>query len=299
MSLIAILISLALERSFSDLRAYRRFEWFDKYTDKIKTWTDARNWQGPIVVLLIILGPLFAVIIINVLLDNLVLGLLSLVFTTVVLFLCLGPQDIEKQIKTFLTAWDSEDEEAAKAAAEEILGEAPPEKSSELQQRLVERVLIVGSEQILSPIIWFTVFVLLGSGPLGVVLYRLSCQLKQRFGQESDPFAQAVNRLHAILGWVPAHLVAILFAMAGSFVDAIHYWQQRRSEWQKDWQKTASLAVLTVGLGSLKMSTEIPEEEMSREDVSQHVRAVTGLMLRSVVILVVIVAVVTLMTFGR
>jgi len=298
MSLIAILISLILERSFGHLREYRQFDWFDKYTDKIKTWFDERKWQGPIVVLLIIFGPLLAVIVVNVVLDDVLLGLLSLIFSTVVLFLCLAPQDIEKQLENFLTAWGSEDEDAAKQAAKEILGEEPPEALGELQQRLVERILIIGHDQILSPIIWFTVFALLGSGPLGAVLYRLSSHLQQRFGQQSDSFAQAVNRLYDILGWVPAHLVAVLFAMAGSFVDAMHLWRERRVEWRDDWQKASSLAVITSGLGALQMASLATDESVNKDDVPKHVRAVMGLILRSIVILVVIVAALTLALFG-
>jgi len=298
MSLIAILISLVIERSFSHLRDYRQFDWFDKYTDKIKKWSDERSWQGPVVVLLIILGPTLAVIVINNLLDGAILGLLSLIFTTAVLFLCLGPQDIEKQTETFLTAWDNEDEEGAKVAAKEILGETPPEALSELQQSLVERILVIGSEQILSPIIWFTIFALLGSGPLGVVLYRISCHLQSRFGSQSDAFSKAVNRLYAILGWVPSHVVALLFAMAGSFVDVIQLWRERRSEWQDDWQKAASAAVIAGGLGALQMPATATEDDVSSEDIPQHVRAVMGLVLRSIVILVVIIAVITLTLFG-
>jgi len=298
MSLIAILISLILERSFGHLRDYRQFGWFDNYTDKIKKWSDERNWQGPVVTLLIIAGPLLFVVVVNNLLDGVMLGLLSLIFTTAVLFLCLGPRDIENQVENFLTAWENEDEEESKNAAKELLGETPPEALSELQQQLVERTLIIGSEQILSPIIWFTVFALLGSGPLGVVFYRLSCHLHERFGQQSDGFAKAVNRLHAILGWVPAHLVALLFAMAGSFVDTIHLWRERRAEWLNDWQKAASLVVITGGLGALQMPASITEADVSSDDISQHVRAVVGLILRSIVILVVLIALITLTLFG-
>ncbi len=298
MSLIAILISLVLERSFSHLRDYRQFDWFDKYTDKIKKWSDEHSWQGPIVVLLILLAPMLVVILINSLLEGVFLGLFSLIFSTAVLFLCLGPQDIENQVERFLNAWDNEDEDQAKQSAKDILGEKPPEALSELQQSLVERVLIVGSEQILSPIIWFTVFAILDSGPLGVVLYRISCHLQNRFGQQSDAFAKAVNRLYAILGWVPAHLVALLFAMAGSLVDVIQHWHERRSEWQDDWQKAASAAVIAGGLGALQMPATVTEDDVSSEDIPQHVRAVMGLVLRSIVILVVIIAVITLTLFG-
>ena len=298
MSLIAILISLFLERSFGHLREYRQFDWFDAYTDKIRTWADTRHWHGPVVVLLIMLGPILAVVLLNNLLDEALLGLLSLLYSTAVLFVCLGPNDIEQQIDKFLVAWDNEDEEEARAAAKELLDEAPPEALGELQQQLVERILIIGSAQILSPIIWFTVFALLGSGPLGVVLYWMSRHLHDRFGKKSDPFAKAVNRLYAIVGWVPAHIVVLLFAMAGSFVDALHLWRERRSIWVEDWQQAVSQAVITGGLGALQMSVTA-SDDVSSEDIPQHVRAVMGLLLRSIVILVVMVALITLTLFSH
>jgi len=293
MSLIAILISLILERSFQSFQDYRQFTWFDTLTDRIKKWCDKRSWQGPTVILLILAVPLLAVILINSLLDGVMLGLLSLLFSTAVLFLCLGPQDLDKQVQDFLTAWDDEDEETARAAAKELLGETPPESLSELQQQLMERILITANERILSPIIWFTVFAMLGSGPLGAVLYRLSCHLQQRVAGQTDAFAVAVNRLYAILGWVPAHLVALLFAMAGSFVDAIQLWRERSATWRDDWQQAASHAVITGGFGAL----QITADDVSGDEVPQHVRAALGLILRSIVILVVLIAVITLTIF--
>ncbi|MCK4742610.1 MAG: regulatory signaling modulator protein AmpE [Sulfuriflexus sp.] len=295
MSLIAILISLILERSFQSFQEYRQFAWFDKLTDRAKKWCDERNWQGPTVILLIMVGPLLAVILINSLLDGVALGLFSLIFSTAVLFLCLGPLDLDKQVETFLAAWDTEDEETARAAAKELLGETPPESLSELQQQLMERILVAASERILSPIIWFTVFAMLGSGPLGVVLYRLSCHLHQRVAGQADGFATAVNRLYAILGWVPAHVVALLFAMAGSFVDTIQLWRERSSTWRDDWQQAASMAVVTGGFGALQMS--VNSAEVTNEEIPQHVRAALGLILRSIVILVVLIAVITLTIF--
>jgi len=59
------------------------------------------------------------------------------------------------------------------------------------------------------------------------------------------------------------------------------------------------LAVITGGLGALQMSTPVSEEEISSEDVPQHVRAAMGLVLRSIVILVVLIAVITLTLFGN
>ena len=296
MSLIAILISLILERSFHSFQKYRQFTWFDSLTDRIKKGCDERQWQGPVVILLVLAGPLLAVIIINALFDGLLLGFLSLIFSTAVLFLCFGPQDLDKQVEAFLTAWDNEDEEAAREAAKELLGETAPESLDELQQQLMQKTLVAASERILSPIIWFTTFAMLGSGPLGAVLYRLSCHLHQRAKGKTDAFAVSVNRLYAILGWVPAHIVALLFAMAGSFVDTIHLWRERSETWRDDWQQAATMVVLTAGLGALQLAS-MGEDKVSHEEIPQHLRAAIGMILRSTVILVVLIAVITLTLF--
>jgi len=38
MTLIAIFISLILEHTVESMRAYRRFDWFEHYTDKVLVW---------------------------------------------------------------------------------------------------------------------------------------------------------------------------------------------------------------------------------------------------------------------
>jgi len=298
MSLLAILISLILERSMSSLRDYRQFGWFDSYTDKVLAWSSDRGWRGPGAVSLIMAGPVLAVILLNALFDDVLLGLLSLVFSTVVLFLCLGPRDLEQQIERFLAAWEQEDEDEARAAAEDILGETPPEALSELQQSMLERVLLAATQSMLAPIFCFTLFAMLGAGPLGAVLYRLGCHLQQRFTDKSDEFATAVNRFYAIMGWLPAHAVALLFAMAGSFVDTIHQWRERSPAWRDDWQQAVEGAVLAGGMGALQAQPAV-ESEVSHDDIPSQLRAVMGLVLRSIVILVVVIAIITLTLFGE
>jgi len=297
MSLIAILISLFLERTMSSLREYRKFGWFDQYTDKVLVWGRDRGWRGPGIVLLILAGPLLGVVLINTLFDDALLGLLALAFNTLVLFLCLGPKDLEQQVEQFFAAWELEDDEQARLAAEEILGEKPPEALSELQSVMTEKLLLESTERLLAPIFCFSLFAMLGAGPFGVVLYRLSCQLQHRYEEQSDEFTAAVKRLYAILGWLPAHVIALLFAMAGSFVDAIQQWRERSPAWRDDWQKAVSGAVLAGGLGALQ-AQPVSEQDVSPDDIPSRLRSVMGLVLRSVVILIVLIAIITLTLFG-
>jgi len=294
MSLIAIIVSLILERTVESLRRFRRFEWFDAYTDHVKDFCGQRNWLGPLAVVLVMLGPVLVIAIINAIFFEVWLGLFSLAFSTAVLYLCLGPKDIEQQVETFLDAWSNEDEPTARAAAEEILGEAPPEKLSELQQDMVEQILLQANERVLTPIFWFAVFNALGGGPLGAVLYRFSCHMKLRYANEKDEFANAARRLHAILGWLPAHIAALIFAIAGSFVDAISRWRERSAKWREDWPEAVEGSILAGGLGALKLNHDELEDGISAEDVHDRIRSTMGLVLRSVVIMLVLLVIMTL-----
>lgn len=294
MTLIAILISLILERTVESMRAFRRFDWFDQYTDKLLGWTQDRKLGGSSRVLLVMAVPVIAVILINMLFHDVWFGLPSLAFSILVLFICLGPKDLDGQIDRFLEAWQAGDESTARAAAADLLEGTPPESLQELQQALVEKTLLAGNDRLLAPIFWFTVFSVMGSGPLGVVLYRLAYHLNKRFADNASPFSEAARRLHDILAWLPAHMVALAFAMAGSFVDAFHAWRECRQAWRDDWQAGVEGPVLAGGLGALQLHDLADDEEVTADDVQDRVSAAKGLVLRALVISVVLIALLTL-----
>lgn len=294
MSLIAIIISLILERSVESLRRFRRFEWFNAYTDHVKDFCSQRNWLGPLAVVLVMLAPVLVIVIVNAVLYEVWLGFFSLLFSTAVLYLCLGPKDLEKQVDTFLDAWTNEDEAAANQAAEEILGKKPPTELADLQRQLVEKILLEANERVLTPIFWFVVFSALGGGPLGVVLYRLACLMKQRYAEQKDEFAEATRRLHAILGWLPAHVAALIFAIAGSFVDAFSRWRESSRQWRENWQESVNGTVLAGGLGALKLNYDADQAVITADDVHDRVRSSLGLVLRALVIMLVLLVIMTL-----
>lgn len=294
MTLIAILISLILERTVESMRAYRRFDWFERYTDKVLIWTQEYKLSGPVTVLLVMAMPVVAVILINVLLYDVLFGLLSLVFSILILFICLGPKDLDGQIDAFLDAWKDEDEVAAREAAEDLLESSPPESLDALQQVMVEKILLAANDRLLAPIFWFTVLSVMGSGPLGVVLYRLAYHLNKRFADHDSPFSEAAKRLHDILAWLPAHMAALAFAMAGSFVDAIHAWRERRPTWHGDWQAGVEATILAGGLGALQLHEIRSDADVSSDEVHDRVSSAKGLVLRALVISIVLIALMTL-----
>ena len=290
MTLIAIFFSLVLERAIESLREYRRFEWFDAWTEKTRNWCEARSLGGPLTVLAVISPPVVLVGLVNLALYDVLGGLFSLVLNVVILVLCLGPQDLDEQVTHVMDALDEGEEEGIRAAVEPLIESEMPASNSQLQQSLITTILLQANERVFS--LLFT-FLLLG--PLGAVLYRLSCHMKSHAG-EGD-YATASHRLHDLLAFVPAHLSALGYAMAGSFVDAIHAWRLHFAEWKADWQSSVSGAAIAGGFGALQFDPGEPTSEEQQPDyeaIHGQVKSTLGLVWRTLVIWVVLIAIFTL-----
>lgn len=289
MTLIAIFFSLVLERAIESLRSYRRFEWFDIWTAKTRSWCEARGLGGPLTVMAVISLPVVFVGIVNFALYDVLGGFFTLILNVVILVLCLGPQDLDEQVTHVMDALDEGDEQGLREAVEPLIESDMPDNNTQLQQRLVETILLQANERVFS--LLFT-FLLLG--PLGAVLYRLSCHMKSHAG-EGD-YAIAAHRLHDLLAFVPAHLSALGYAMAGSFVDAIHAWRVHFSEWKADWQASVTGAAIAGGFGALQFEPGEPaeQEQPDYETIHAQVKSTLGLVWRTLVIWVVLIAVFTL-----
>jgi membrane protein required for beta-lactamase induction len=289
MTLLSIFLSLVLERMVGAVRSYRQFDWFDVWEAKVRGWCEARGIGGTLILLAVLVPPVLLVALVYLGLYDLLGGLLALAFNVVILVLCLGPQDLDEQVTAVLDAFDEGDEDVIRDASIALLGEEPPVNRLELQHRLVDTILLQANERIFSLVFSFVLL-----GPLGAVLYRLSCHLKGRqLGQDTEYAAKAA-RLHDLLAIIPAHLTALGYAMAGSFVDAVHAWRVKFEDWKSNWQASVIGAVTETGRGALRY--EFSEEE-GLDDAALHdqVKSTLGLVWRTLVIWVVLIAIFSLL----
>ena len=137
----------------------------------------------------------------------------------------------------------------------------------------------------ISPLFWF--FLLLG--PFGAVLQRLSSILDLLWGHRYERFAEfgwAAARFDDLLGWIPARITALSYALMGSFEDALHCWRRRMGVWSD----INSGPLLASGFGAMHMQAceALPEEgeyevkptELSVVPDAGHVRRVVALVWR-------------------
>lgn len=214
LALLAILIVLVLGSVAPELARLRQFVWLRTWL----AWLDQRSrlnalWNTEFG-LALILVPLVAVTaLVDWSLGGQLHGLLKFVFGLVVLFLCWGPRDLDADARRAARAETAPDRVEALSAlgGESNTGQA---RSADL----VESVFAAGLTRWFSPVFWFVVF-----GPAGVVGYRLSQLLAQSADLRSilpPAAAEAAEKLHAALAWIPAQLMTLALALASDF-DAV------------------------------------------------------------------------------
>jgi len=189
MALIAILLSILIERFLGSLEEMRRFNWFDA----LLAWVRGFSWSDGAGGTAVAVGvPVLAVMLAAHLLNALWWPL-AFLFALLVLIYSLGPKDLEAQVEAFLDARERGDDESAWLHARDLLGDAEVTNARELTRAMVEAVLVEANERFLGVFFWFVVL-----GPAGALLYRLSYQLSCGVDGDSD-FAVAARRLHYLL----------------------------------------------------------------------------------------------------
>jgi len=168
------------------------------------------------------------------------------------------------------------------------------EAKSELQrhQRLIESMLEMANERLMAVLFWFVIL-----GPMGAIIYRITVELEQRTrGEEnSDGLNEAATRLRAIMNWLPARITALIYAIAGSFVDALRLWKEKSGEWSDDWVASNRGVLIASGVGALNFNhLYAADEELDREVAKGQVVQALALIRRSIIVWLTVLAFMTL-----
>lgn len=259
MTFFIIVLSLIAEHLLLEQERYRQPEWFLRYT----LWSQQLPWsewigQSVAGVILILAPLLLAVGILQAMLNDILGGAPELVFATLVLFFCLGPRDLRRQVQAFIDAWDAGDEENAKAIASEFINAQSLQTASSYGHAVASGILKQAYLRTFSVILWFIIL-----GPLGAVLYRSSHTLRQTLPGMDDPgldFGNGVERLLEILNWIPARITAFTYALSGNFSTATHKWWNS-DETDNDTGRSAEDILELAGYGALDLDNPLGEDE--------------------------------------
>ena len=283
MNLISILIALAVETFYRPIQEWRSYNWFFRYSDFLDKRLQGQGWRdGPLGIILVVGSVVFGVWLVDLMLDG-VAAFFSFLFGIVVLIYTMGPRDLAEEVEEFNAAVERGDYEAGEIYATRILGYEISGSPTEATRRVKEGLVVEANSRLFGILLWFMLL-----GPVGATLFRLSCELKKHTSQTETGYAAAAHDLYRIMIWLPARLVVLGFALAGSFVDTVSMWKSVADIWRID----SEALLVESGLGAISHEPHT-EEEQGAPDL-EGVAQIMALIKRTLLVWLAALALLTL-----
>lgn len=250
--------------------------------------------------------------------------LLALAWNVLVLYLTLGFRQFSHYFTDIRDALERGDElQARQLLAEWRHLDASDLPRNELLRHVIEHSLLAAHRHVFGVFFWFVLLASLGLGPAGAVLYRLAEFSSRYWAFRSRTVGVPTNerlmlvsqQLFALIDHLPARLTAFGFAVVGDFEAAVECWRRDARLWRhaNDGILLAAAAgAVGVQLGgtappplatdlskSLAAGAHADEAQASGSTPGLrpefgHLRSVVGLVWRSVVLWLLLLALLTL-----
>jgi len=218
MTFLSILIALLLERITPQLIDLRQYRWLREYNqwmidvlhiERLGPWLGFAMLMLPLLLVIWVLAAMF---------ENALFGLFELVFNIAIVFLCLGPKELNGQVDRYLDAIEIGDSQQQFSAASRLTRETPMMDLPQQVVQVCKSLFVEANSRMFAVLFWFTLL-----GPVAAVFYRLLEQLlQQKILQDSLKHIEHV--LHSALGWIdwiPVHLSLFAYMISGSFEEGL------------------------------------------------------------------------------
>ncbi|HEY8049145.1 MAG TPA: CobD/CbiB family protein [Ramlibacter sp.] len=248
----------------------------------------------------------------------------ALVWSVAVLYVTLGFRQFSFHFTDIRDALDAGDEQRAR----ELLAQwqqvdASELPRSEIVRHVIEYSVLAAHRHVFGVLAWYCVPAALGFGAGGAVFYRMSEFVsrywKHRARTQAHPSSAALQDAAAsawqVIDWAPARMTALAFAVVGSFEDAVDCWRNYAQRFPND--NDGVILAATSGAVGVRLGGEaLPpafapntsqtfavdgarvlegtESTPGREAEVGHLRSIVGLVWRSVVLWMVLLALLTL-----
>ena len=240
------------------------------------------------------------------------------------LYLTLGFRQFSAYFSSIRDALDAGDEENARSILAKWVyitpsplgGQAMPR--SDILRSVLAQAGLSAHIHVFGVIVAYGLGALLGLGPAGAVAYRL-CELLARSCDHAEkkipnpladkhpislPMRSAAKTAWRLLDWLPARCTAMLYAIVGNFEDAIACWRaqtQAAANAQtpvENSQIVISAAAGAIGVQMLAASDALESSPSASTDLNPpqlgHLQAMVGLVWRSVVVAMTLLALLTI-----
>lgn len=325
MSFFAILFALLLEQARPLARSNPIHSGLRAWALSVSRNFDAgKSHHGWVAWALAVLLPSLAALAVHCLLLYAVGWPLAMLWNVAVLYVTLGFRQFSHHFTGIRDALEEADEDRARdqlAQWQQVdVGELP---RSEVVRHVIEYSVIAAHRHVFGVLAWFSILAAVGLGPTGAVLYRLAEFVSRHWSDRrrvltahppSDALKRAATLAWTVIDWLPARLTALSFAVVGSFEEAIEGWRFHAQHFPNDndgvvLAATAGAINVRLGGNALRPRPEaqaVPqafEEEADASDSGStlgrtpevgHLRSIVGLVWRSVVVWMLLLALLTL-----
>lgn len=307
MSFFAILLALLLEQArplgrgnpvHAGLRGWVRWV--------LRNFDAGKSQYGWLVWSLTVGGPTLAALLVHWLLLGLLGWFAAMLWSVGILYVTLGFRQFSHHFTEIRDALEAGDE----AQARQLLAQWQHIDVHELPRReivrhVLEYSVLAAHRHVFGVFTWFSILAALGLGPAGAVLYRLSefvvrywPHVGQAKGQSVSEAARRVAaRAWQKVDWLPARATALGFAVVGSFEEAIDGWRAHAVNAPDDNDGVilaATAGAINVQLGPLAVAEPESAATARQAPEQAHLRSIVGLVWRSVVLWMVLLALLTL-----
>ena len=261
-----------------------------------------------------VLGPAVLASVVYGLLLHAVGWPIALIWNIAVLYLTLGFRQFSHHFTRIREALDAGDEALARSILADWKGIEVAELSrSEMIRLVIEHSVLSAHRHVLGVFTWYSVLAALGLGPAGAVAYRLADYVRQSWKLPGPVPGYGVSaaligvsaEAWRVIDWLPCRVTALGFAIVGSFEDAIDRWRQHTQRSPRDNDGVilaATSGALNLRLGETSASggmagassDDPTDASTGREPQMGHLAQVVGLVWRSVVMWMVLLALLTL-----
>jgi adenosylcobinamide-phosphate synthase len=318
MSFISVLFALLLEQArplargnpiHASMRAWVR--WCTRNFDAGKPMHGWLAWGFAVG------GPSVAALAIYWLLGVYLAWPLAVIWSAFVLYASLGFRQFSfhfTQIRDALANGDEAQARVLLANWQQIdVQELPP---NEIVGKVIEFSVLAAHRHVFGVLAWFSVLAAFGLGPTGAVVYRLAEFVARYWRHQSEahhqPVSTALQRnsqaIWNLIDWLPARITAIGFAVVGNFEEAIDGWRtyaQQPGATQDGLVLAATAGAVNIhlpglgaqpGRGAMGQGGSVFSDAATTRPLPElpHLAIVVGLVWRTVVMWIVLLALLTL-----
>ncbi len=316
MSFFSLFLALVIEQARPLGSSHFLHQWLRRWADWVASHVDGGTKSQAWLAWALLIGvPACLAIVIHWVLAYFLGWFFAVAWNVALLYVTLGFRQFSHHFTGIRDALNDGDEPLARqllADWQQVeVNELP---RNEIVRHVIEHSVLSAHRHVFGVFFSYALLSIVGLGPVGAVVYRIAEFAKRYWSQTptlaTNPLQENHNwtstslqevvtdSWHAI-DWIPARATAMGFAIMGSFEDAMDGWRHHAEKFPNDNDGVilaATAGAINVQLGGAALQPELPGSSSTpgRAPELAHFAQVVGLVWRTVVMWLVLVALLSL-----